>query len=558
MKRTATFLLFVLSVVLCPARSFGAILEVADNDGNVTHYKYTDRNGSVVFTDSLAKIPEEYRKKNKLVRVGPAKKSVAPVEATTAAGTPPLPAAPALPLYQVKPEAVPPPGESSGGYLWLIIAVAVIGAAVAGFAVFRRGSDSKKVPPRKQGNGADAAREHKRPHQIQDQRGDPERSKPKESPEELLNRYLQLRDFASAARLCESQGDLGKAAGYHQEAGNVTRAREIYLELKDYRRAAELFEKAGDDLKAAELYEAAFQREDPKTRTASGSDSAQRSGRLFEKAGAPDRAAAIFLKAGMFSEVAAIYEAGQDFLKAAETWLKAGNAELAAACFEKGGNPVKGYATLSRFFFDHGRVKEAAEYAEKAGDRMQAATMFQELGDFPKAGDLFFQAGFFAEAAENFSLANDPARAAEAYEGAGNYLQAAQSYETVGSDKEKLATLYEKGGDFFPAGRLFVKLGQLDRALNVLQQVDPAATNYTSASLLVGMIFLKRGQTDLAREKFLKIIDNQPVGKSNLEPYYFLALCHEHAGDAETAKAIFAKILAEDYNYRDVRKRLGG
>jgi tetratricopeptide (TPR) repeat protein len=72
------------------------------------------------------------------------------------------------------------------------------------------------------------------------------------------------------------------------------------------------------------------------------------------------------------------------------------------------------------------------------------------------------------------------------------------------------------------------------------------------------MIFLKRGLVDLAREKFLKIIDNQPVGKSNLEPYYFLALCHGHAGEAEKAKAIFAKILAEDYNFRDVRKRLAG
>ena len=174
-----------------------------------------------------------------------------------------------------------------------------------------------------------------------------------------------------------------------------------------------------------------------------------------------------------------------------------------------------------------------------------------------KAGDLFFQAGFYAEAAENFSLGNDLARAAEAHERAGSYLQAAQAFEAVGTDKEKLATLYEKGGDFYPAGRLFVKLGQLDRALNVLQQVDPVSTNYTNASLLVGMIFLKRGMTDLAREKFLKIIDNQPVAKANLEPYYFLALCHQHTGEAESAKAIFSKILAEDYNFRDVKKRLG-
>ena len=491
MKRTLSFLLVLLAIAISPAKSFSDILEVADNDGNVTHYKYTDKNGSVVFTDSLAKIPEEYRKKNKLVRVGPPKKNKAPGENIPAAEAPPLPETPALPLYKVKPDAVPPQEESSGGYLWLIIVMAAIGAGVGGFLVYRRASESKKAPPRKQGNGlperhrapahpADPAREHKRPQETQQQQqSEPERIPTPEGPEEVLKRYLQARDFAAAARLCESMGDSGQAA-------------------------------------------------------------------------------ANYLKASLFSEAAAIFEAGQDFLRAAETYLKAGNFEQAAACFEKGGDPVKGYATLSRFSYDQGLVKEAAVYAEKAGDLMQAATMLQEVGEFARAGDLFFQAGFYAEAAENFTLVNDLAKAAAAYEGAGNYLQAAQAYETVGCDKEKLATLYEKGGDFFPAGRLFVKLGQLDRALNVLQQVDPASTNYSSAALLVGMIFLKRGLVDLAREKFLKIIDNQPVGKSNLEPYYFLALCHGHAGEAEAAKAIFSKILAEDYNYRDVRKRLAG
>jgi tetratricopeptide (TPR) repeat protein len=487
MKRAALALLVLVAILFFPARSFSAIQEVADSDGNVTHYKYTDRNGSIVFTDSLAKIPEEYRKKNKVVRVGPAKKAL--VEKQAAPETAPLPETPALPQYQVKPEAAAPQGESSGGYLWLIIVLAAIGTGAAGFIVYRRVSESKKVPPRRQGNGltekhraparpADPGREHKRPD-SRDQLSQPERDHAPEGPEDTLKRYLQARDFASAAKLCESMGDLGQAA-------------------------------------------------------------------------------ANYLKANLFSEAAAIFESEQDFLRAAETYLKAGNSEKAAACFEMGGDPVKGYATLSRYSYDRGLVKEAALYAEKAGDLMQAATMFQEEGEFARAGDLFFQAGFYAEAAENFSQVNDLARAAEAHERAGNYLQAAQAYEKVGSDKEKLATLYEKGEDFYPAGRLFVKLGQLDRALNILQQVNPASTNYTSASLLVGMIFLKRGLVDLAREKFLKIIDNEPVGKSNLEPYYFLALCHGHAGEAEIAKAIFTKILAEDYNFRDVRKRLGG
>ena len=68
--------LVMLGVFSMPA--YCVIYEVADKDGNITHYKYTDRNGSVVFTDTLAKIPDEYRKKNKLVRVGPPKKKAGP------------------------------------------------------------------------------------------------------------------------------------------------------------------------------------------------------------------------------------------------------------------------------------------------------------------------------------------------------------------------------------------------------------------------------------------------------------------------------------------------
>ena len=171
MKRAAALLLVLLAGLFCSARSFGAIQEVADNDGNVTHYKYTDSNGSVVFTDSLAKIPEEYRKKNKVVRVGPPKKAKPPVE-KAAPETAPPPETPALPVFQVKPEA-PPPGESSGGFFWLIVAAAAIGAGVVGFVVYRRASGDGKVPTRKQGNGltgkdraVDPAREHKRPHEF--------------------------------------------------------------------------------------------------------------------------------------------------------------------------------------------------------------------------------------------------------------------------------------------------------------------------------------------------------------------------------------------------------
>ena len=203
-------------------------------------------------------------------------------------------------------------------------------------------------------------------------------------------------------------------------------------------------------------------------------------------------------------------------------------------------------------------MKEAAAYAEKAGDLMQAATMFQEVGDFARAGDLFFQAGFYAEAAENFSLVNDLARAAEAHERAGNYLQAAQALRDGRQRQGKTRDALRKGRGFLSGRPAFRQA----RAAGPGSERTPAGRprlDKLRERVAAGRHDLPQAGTDRsAREKFLKIIDNQPVGKSNLEPYYFLALCHEHAGDAENAKAIFAKILAEDYNFRDVRKRLAG
>ena len=95
-----------------------------------------------------------------------------------------------------------------------------------------------------------------------------------------------------------------------------------------------------------------------------------------------------------------------------------------------------------------------------------------------------------------------------------------------------------------------------DVALNALQQIDATAQHYPHASMLVGMIFLKRGQLGLAQEKFSKVVAGRAVQRATLEPHYFLALCHERAGEKDKARAIFEKILAEDYNFRDVKARL--
>jgi tetratricopeptide (TPR) repeat protein len=86
--------------------------------------------------------------------------------------------------------------------------------------------------------------------------------------------------------------------------------------------------------------------------------------------------------------------------------------------------------------------------------------------------------------------------------------------------------------------------------------VSPGSESYMTASIRIGEIFLKGGMLKLAFEKFTKIIGNGPINKSNIEAYYYLGLCLESAGTVEKAKAIYRKVLSEDYNFRDVKKRI--
>ncbi|HWR96963.1 MAG TPA: hypothetical protein VN317_00925, partial [Candidatus Methanoperedens sp.] len=270
------------------------------------------------------------------------------------------------------------------------------------------------------------------------------------------------------------------------------------------------------------------------------------------------RGADLYIKAGLYAEAAANFEHAKDFVRAGESHLRGGDVEKATACFAQAGDPARGYAALAGYYYDQGDPRQAAAWAEKAGDLIQAATYYQEVGEMASAADLFHRGGFHAEAAEIFVLLNDLPHAADAFEQAGRHLEAAQALEKSGGDARRTAELFEKGGSFYASGRLFVKLGELDRALAALQQVDAAAPEYPQASQLVGMIFLKRGLTSLAQEKFVKIIADRPIQRATLEPYYFLAICHERTGEPGKARAIFEKILAEDYNFRDVRARLAG
>lgn len=387
-------------------------------------------------------------------------------------------------------------------------------------------------------------------------------------PEDAAELYIKAGEPTSAARIYEDLGNLEKAAPLYREAGNSTKAADAFLKLGDRRsaalmyensgllkKAAEIYEDIGDLGKAADLYEICFIEEAARG-TPGARENALKSGKLFEKTGAHEQALRVYLKASLHDETARTYEMMKDYKNAGGYYLRAGDSGKAAACFAQGGDGRKSNEILSALSYREGRLREAASYAEKAGDLVRAAEMFAEVGDFQEAGDLYAKAGWFHEAGEIFLRMNDLQKAADSFEKAGDFALAARTYQKAGCSTARTAELFEKAGDYFEAGNLYLASGLSEKALDAYQRVDPGSDSYMPASLKIGELFLKKGMLKLAFEKFKKIIGNDPINKSNIAAYYYLGVCLESSGAVEKARTVYGKVLAENYNFKDVRQRI--
>jgi tetratricopeptide (TPR) repeat protein len=386
---------------------------------------------------------------------------------------------------------------------------------------------------------------------------------------EAAKLYIKARVPVKAAEVYELMGSLGNAAALYKEANNHTKSAELFEKIGDYqnaaqsyekggffKKAAELYKKINDYPKAGELYERCFIEEGPRI-IKEGKDKsyAYLSGMFYEKAGEFEKAISIYLKDGYYKEAALVYENLGELVRAAEFFMEAGELERAAEMFQLGGDEKRSNEVLSKISYQKGFLKEAATLAEKAGDSIKSAEIFAEAKEYARAGEQYLKGGWYKEAGEMFMKAGDFKRAAEAFELGGDYALAAHAYEKTGTATAKGADLYEKVGDFFKAGKSYMELGLQDRALNVLQKIDEKSENYESASIMIGEIFMDKDMIKLAKERFLKIIGRRPISKETLEPYYYLALCFERSGKDDLAKSTYDKILAVDYQFKDVSAR---
>jgi tetratricopeptide (TPR) repeat protein len=366
---------------------------------------------------------------------------------------------------------------------------------------------------------------------------------------------------AKAAALFLEKGNTLEAARLFGLAGEWSKAADLYVKSGYPLRAAEAYEKKGDFLKAAECQEKHFTENvsyaTTYSATASSVDhkSALLAGRLYEKAGDLNHAFQIYSKGSFFKEAAgALTQLGQH-AKAAELYMRAEDPDSAASAFERAGDSVRASNLRGEVALKQDRVPDAARFFQAGQDYLRAAELFESISMLAEAAGAYEAGESYNAAANVYVRAGLKDRAAQSYERGGEFETAAKFYEESGNNG-KAIELYEKAGLTFKSGEAAAKAGERDRAISLLQRVPATDENYRTATELLAQLFIENRMPGLAVERLQKVLGSDPVSPSNLDLYYWLAAGQEASGNAPQALMIYKKILSEDLRYRDVEKRV--
>ncbi|MGH9336816.1 MAG: protein kinase domain-containing protein, partial [Vicinamibacteria bacterium] len=277
-------------------------------------------------------------------------------------------------------------------------------------------------------------------------------------------------------------------------------------------------------------------------------------GQLYEKGGAPERAAELYKRAGLAREAAVLAAKEGRYREAAEMLLKEEKLPEAAAMFEKAGETRRAALLQGEIAFHQGDNALAAERFLAGGDNLRAAELFEMVGNLESAARCY-ESDAPIQAANVYLRANDKLKAAALFERGRDFEQAARLFEEAG-DRKKASVLYEESKRFYEAGRLAHEFGDAERAIQLLQQVDGGHEQYDSATLVLSQLFIQKNMPALAVDKLKRLLGEQQISGANIAHFYNLGLAHERLGNDAEAIATFRKIMTERYGYQDVEQRI--
>jgi tetratricopeptide (TPR) repeat protein len=372
--------------------------------------------------------------------------------------------------------------------------------------------------------------------------------------------FSQQEEFGRAAECYEAIGSTSVAAEMYEKDGKLRKAAECYQDADFLRHAAAAYVKCSAWESAAGCLEQVYREESPRNRgDAKLQDDliklVRQAGKLYQRAEQPDKALGILERGGCYAEAAELALQLEQYAKSAELFQAAGDPEQAAEALGRLGEHAEAARILGNVHRDRGDLKPAAEYFEQAGDLLSAGDLYRSVEAYGKAGDCFMREREFLAAAEMYSLVDDRANAATCYEHAHHFKQAAEFRALLGQHDSE-AELLDRAGLLLASGQIYHREAMDEEAIAVLQRVAPEHEDFSEASALLADIFQARHQLSLAIQKLKQAIGGRALDRDSLPVYYSLArlcLANDEVGEAVD---VFEKILAFDYHYKDVERRL--
>ena len=361
--------------------------------------------------------------------------------------------------------------------------------------------------------------------------------------------YLKCEHKSVAAEMFEKGGNFREAARCYHETDLMRHAAAMFVKCKDWQLAANCLESVFVD-------EGGNANLDPK-KAADMSKLVRQAGKLFLKAGEPDKALHIFVRGGCALEAGEVSVLLGDHESAAMHFRQAGEVQRAAESLRLAGQSANAARMLGQHLRDAGENVQAAELLVEAGDHLEAGDLYRSLEQYEKAAVCYETQNAFALAAEMFQLAGDRERAGDAFERAGRFTEGAECFALVGNAPRE-AEMLEKAGDFLRAGESYHAQGLDDAAISALQKVPSEDEDFGRAAAILGEIFFKRGQLSLAITKLQQAVGDTELTRDSIDGYYKLASIYQEDGKLREAIEIYEKVMAFDYNYRDIEERLKG
>jgi tetratricopeptide (TPR) repeat protein len=334
----------------------------------------------------------------------------------------------------------------------------------------------------------------------------------------------------------ESTGRFGVAARYYARDGNFAKAAEMAERSGEWEKAAELNKRVGNFTAAAEMYSRAERWEeavDAYTRVGNHAAAAL----VCERLGWTDRAAAAFEKCGD--------------VKNAIRVLEAGGRQPSAELYEKAGLPAKAAAV----YLARGSWQRAVEILERqVGDVEGAARICLDSGGYVEAGRLFERAKRPDDAVAAYL--KSPSAAFEALRlclERDDLEQARRIAESRPAEAEAKAMEDEKTAIIL--ARLHHQAGRIDDAVRLLQRLKRGAAVGGGVSLMLGRCFRDKGLPELAEQE-LALAVTMPLGpREDMEARYELARVLETLGHPDRALEIYRELMKQQFDYRDVEQR---